>query len=72
MDNVDLTTIRGIEVLIACDFCEEKGRVKGGRYASEGEVIDCPCCNGRKTTRATIDIPTLQKLVVAVRPTRSN
>jgi hypothetical protein len=50
------TKIRGVAVHIACDYCEEKGRVPGGKYRAEGEVIDCPVCDGQRTTLAMVSL----------------
>lgn len=59
----DPTTVRGIKVEIACTGCGEKGRIPGGRYKDQGEVVDCPFCLGKRTTPRTITIDELRELL---------
>lgn len=53
-EKVDLKKIRGVTVWEACDYCKEKCRIPGGKYRDQGEVINCPCCNGRGVTAVII------------------
>lgn len=46
---LDPSTVRGVTIHVDCDYCAGKRRLPGGRYKSEGEVINCPVCNGRGT-----------------------
>jgi len=39
--------IRGVIVQITCDYCKGERRLPGGRYKKEGEVVNCPRCNGQ-------------------------
>lgn len=55
-DKVDFGKIRGVTVWEACDYCKEKRRVPGGKYRHEGEVINCPCCDGKGMTELIISI----------------
>ena len=63
MSDFDPTTVRGVRVLVACDYCHEKGRLPGGKYKSQGEVVDCPVCNGRKMVEETITLSMLYDLL---------
>lgn len=53
-EKVDLKKIRGVTVWKACDYCKEKCRLPGGKYKDQGEVVNCPCCNGRGVTSVII------------------
>ena len=55
--------MRIVEVICTkpCTACEGKGRVKGGRYAEEGEVIPCLLCGGKKTTTVRVPIAELAR-----------
>lgn len=60
---VNFEKIRGVTVWEACDYCKEKCRIPGGKYKHEGEVIDCPCCDGRGVTAAIVSISQFHKLM---------
>ena len=61
--SLDPKKVRGISVLVACDVCQERGRLPGGRYKSQGEVVNCPCCDGRRVVSETITLSMLCKLL---------
>ena len=61
--NMDASLVRGIQVEIGCTACNEKGKIPGGKYQSQGEVIPCPFCNGRRMTPRTITIAELRELL---------
>lgn len=60
---LDPTKVRGIRVLVACDSCDERGWVRGGPYAAQGEVIRCPRCNGNRMVAQTITLSALCDLL---------
>jgi hypothetical protein len=62
-EKISFSKIRGVTVWEACDFCKEKRRIPGGKYRHEGEVIDCPCCDGRGTTPIVISMTQFHKLL---------
>jgi len=47
-EEFDPKTVRGVTVLVACYYCQEKGVLPGGKYQSQGEVVNCPVCAGRR------------------------
>lgn len=55
--------VRGIRVLVACEHCQERGRVPGGKYRAQGEVIKCPVCDGTKTRPVAISLAELRDLL---------
>lgn len=55
--------IRGVTVWEACGYCKEKCRLPGGKYKDQGEVVDCPCCDGRGVTAAIVSISQFHKLL---------
>ena len=59
----DPDTVRGIRVLVACDWCKEKGSVPGGQYKSQGEVVPCPICGGHRVEEKTISLAMLKALL---------
>jgi len=59
--------VRGVRILLACNYCGERGKVPGGKYKAEGEIMRCPVCNGTKTTPATATIEELRALLDADR-----
>lgn len=61
--SLDPKTVRGVNVLVACEFCKEQGRLPGGKYQAQGEVIDCPVCEGRRTVSKTITLALLRDLL---------
>lgn len=60
---LDPKTVRGVNVLVACGFCKEQGRLPGGKYQTQGEVINCPVCNGRRTVPQPITLAQLGELL---------
>lgn len=60
---VNLKEVRGISVRIACEYCKEAGRVPGGKYKHEGEVIACPVCDGYKTESVIISMKQFRTLM---------
>ena len=65
---IDPKEVRGFYVLTPCEFCHEEGRVSGGKYKHEGEVVVCPVCSGTRTVRRTITLHELRKLVLDWNP----
>jgi len=63
MRKVDFKKIRGVTVWVACDYCKEKCRVPGGKYRDQGEVIDCPCCDGRGMTPSIVNMDQFHALM---------
>ena len=59
----DPSNVRGVIVTVECDHCKGSGRVSGGGYQSQGEVINCPICNGRKATKEEITLSLLYDLL---------
>ncbi len=55
--------VRGVRVLVACEHCQERGRVPGGKYRAQGEVIKCPVCDGTKTRPVAISLSELRDLL---------
>jgi hypothetical protein len=62
-EKIDYSKMRGITAWQACDYCKEKRRVPGGKYRHEGEVIDCPCCDGRGVTAVVISLDQFRTLM---------
>lgn len=62
-EKVNFGKIRGVTVWEACDYYKEKRRIPGGKYKHEGEVIDCPYCDGRGVTPAIVSIAQFHKLL---------
>lgn len=60
---LDPKKVRGVNVLVACEFCKEQGRLPGGKYQAQGEVIDCPVCAGRRTVPKMITLALLRDLL---------
>lgn len=48
--------VKGVIVTVECFHCNGARRFPGGPYKAQGEVIDCPICNGSGTTKE--EIPT--------------
>ena len=67
-EKVNYSKIRGITVWEACDYCKEKRRLPGGKYKDQGEVVNCPCCNGLGVTRIIISIAQFHKLLTMTAP----
>lgn len=67
-ERVDYKKIRGVTVWEACGFCKEKRRIPGGKYKDQGEVINCPCCNGLGVTKLIISIAQFHKLLTMTAP----
>lgn len=53
--------ILGVIVTILCDYCKGKKRLPGGKYKAQGEVINCPICNGNGTTKKEISLSEFRK-----------
>jgi len=66
-EKIDYSKLRGITAWEACDYCKEKRRIPGGKYKHEGEVINCPCCDGRGVTAAIISLSQLQTLLTMMK-----
>jgi hypothetical protein len=56
-------TVVGVAVAIVCGYCHGKRRFPGGKYKKEGEVINCPVCNGTGTERKTITLREFKTLL---------
>jgi NAD-dependent SIR2 family protein deacetylase len=65
---VDPKKIQGVVVTVECGHCKSKGRVPGGKYQHEGEVVNCPVCNGQKVTREAIPLSLLYDLLMGNLP----
>jgi len=61
--NVESEPIVGIQAAVQCFHCKGKCRLPGGRYREQGEVINCPICNGRGYNLMAISIAELKKLL---------
>ena len=66
-EKIDYAKLRGITAWAACDFCKEKCRFPGGKYRDQGEVVDCPVCNGRGVTAVIISLSQLQTLLTMMK-----
>lgn len=53
--------IHGVVVLVTCGYCKGKRRFPGGEYKAQGEVVNCPCCNGSGREQVQITIGQLKK-----------
>lgn len=58
--------IKGVVATEECDYCKGAKRLPGGLYKSQGEVVDCPLCNGKGTTPITITLVQLKALLKLV------
>ena len=63
----DASTIRGVVVKVACTYCHGRGRVPGGPYRDQGEVIACPLCRDGVISK-TIPIEQLRELLRPEKP----
>jgi hypothetical protein len=53
--------ILAIQVLVVCGYCKGKKRFPGGLYKNQGEVINCPCCNGTGMEKKAITLEEFHK-----------
>lgn len=60
---ISTSDVHGIVVLVTCGHCKGKRRFPGGKYKAQGEVVNCPCCNGTGAERAAITIEQLKELL---------
>ena len=68
----NFSQICGVAAYVTCSFCKGKKRLPGGKYRHEGEVVDCPICNGLGAERACLDLDQFAKLVtIAMIKTKS-
>jgi len=58
--------IRGVTIRIDCEYCDGKGRVRGGQVQF-GEVVACPICLGSGTTADRLKLEELRDLLLGVR-----
>lgn len=63
MRDVDLAKVCGVAVYVTCGYCKGKRRFPGGKYKAQGEVIDCPVCNGSGAEREMLTLEQFAKLV---------
>lgn len=59
--------VRGAVLLVECPTCKGRKRLPGGRYQAQGEVVNCPICDGHGTIikRATLeDVRNVARLVL--------
>jgi len=66
MDKTDFSKICGVAVYVTCSYCKGKRRFPGGKYKDQGEVINCPICNGTGAEREFLDLDGFQRLVTIV------
>jgi hypothetical protein len=52
-----------IERRHTCQHCNGEGRIPGGRYKSEGEVVTCPLCKGNPWRRDSVTLSELYDLL---------
>lgn len=62
-EKVSYSKIRGVTVWEDCDFCKGKRRLPGGKYKDQGEVVNCPCCNGLGVTKLIVSMAQFHKLL---------
>ena len=55
--------VRGISVIVECDYCNGARHIPGGKYRAQGEVIDCPICNGSGTESTIVPVSYLYDLL---------
>lgn len=55
--------VKAVVVEVECEHCQGCGRVPGGTYQSQGEVVSCGMCNGHKVVRSSIALSTLYDLL---------
>jgi hypothetical protein len=58
--------VTSVVVDVECGNCHGKRVFPGGKYMAEGEVINCPVCNGRGTERGTVSLSLLRDLLNGV------
>lgn len=62
-ERLNYKNILGVTVWEMCDYCKGKRRVPGGKYRSQGEVINCPVCDGRGMTSLVIGMAEFHTLL---------
>jgi len=62
-EKVNYSKIRGVTVWEDCDFCKGKRRLPGGKYKDQGEVVDCPICNGLGVTKLIVSMAQFHTLL---------
>jgi DnaJ-class molecular chaperone len=65
-EKVDLTKVCGVSAYVTCSYCHGKRRFPGGKYRDQGEVVNCPSCNGLGAERVFLDLDQFQRLVTIV------
>jgi len=65
-DKIDFSKICGVAAYVTCDYCKGKKRFPGGKYRHEGEVINCPQCNGLGAEKIFLNLDQFQRLVTIV------
>jgi hypothetical protein len=66
MREYDFSKVCGIAAYVTCYYCKGKKRLPGGKYRDQGEVVDCPICDGLGAERVFMDLDQLQRLVTIV------
>lgn len=62
-EKINLKNVRGVTVHEVCDYCKGARRFPGGKYKDQGEVINCPICNGRGVTAVIISLSQFRTLM---------
>ena len=62
-EKIDLKKVRGVTVHEVCDYCKGARRFPGGKYKDQGEVINCPICDGRGVTPVVISLSDFRTLM---------
>lgn len=66
MDKIDFSKLCGVAAYVKCDYCKGKKRLPGGKYRDQGEVVNCPVCNGLGAEKVFLDLDQFAKLVTIV------
>lgn len=62
----ELLGVVDVVVRVPCEHCAAKGTVRGGRYAKEGEVVNCPLCKGTGKRLAHVGLADFARLLSKV------
>lgn len=72
MREYDFSNVCGVAAYVTCYYCKGKKRLPGGKYKDQGEVVNCPICDGLGAERVFMDLDDFAKLVtIVVNKTRS-
>jgi hypothetical protein len=64
-DQVSVDKVRGVVIAVECDYCHGKRRLPGGKYKDQGEVVDCPVCNGVGAEKTMVTLAEFKRILAS-------